>query len=415
MNVHRTSTRALALAAALSIPALTNGCGAEDELCCNEFKAGAQISAEIGGSAQAQVAVQAVADFAGIASAAITDLSSACRSMAEELDAPRAKLDEAEAAGAGGSADERARAQMNAYCALALDQIAAVKAVAQGSIRIVAQPPKCQASVSAKANCQAKCDVSGKCDIKANPPTCSGGSLTVACKGSCELGAKASIACEGKCEANCEGSCTAQGGVECQGKCEGTCKGAAQGGTGEGITATGECKGTCEGTCSVTAPGVKCEGSCNGQCTGTCSGSAEVTAKCDGECKADFEPLKCEGGTLEGGCKVDAKCDANCDASVSAKAECTPPAIVVTIEGAADIEAAAKLKAVFEANMGIVFAFKSRLEAMGKVTGTIIGNADAIADIKAVCIIQVAAVGKRAVDDVTASIKVTGDLVASTQ
>ena len=38
----------------------------------------------------------------------------------------------------------------------------------------------------------------------------------------------------------------------------------------------------------------------------------------DAGCDGDFEPLKCEGGELKGGCSVDAKCEANCDASVSA-------------------------------------------------------------------------------------------------
>jgi len=412
----RRLTTALALLSALSLPALTNGCSGEDNpLCCTEFKAGATIDANIGGSAQAQVAVQAVADFAGIANAAITDLTAACRTMAEDLDAPRTELDAAAAAGAGGKPDDVQKAQMDAYCKLALDSIATFKAKAGGSITIKAEPPKCEASVSAKASCQAKCDVSGKCDIKANPPKCTGGSLQVACKGECTAKAGATLKCEGKCSAECKGSCTAQGGVECSGKCNGTCKGAAEGGTGEGIKADGTCSGTCEGTCEVTAPGVTCSGSCNGECGGSCTGSAEASVKCDGECKADFEPLKCEGGKLEGGCQVDAKCDANCDASVSAKAECTPPTIVVELSGSADVEAAAKLKAVFEANMGVVFAFKSRLEGMASLVGTISGNADAIVDIKAACIPQVAIVGAKAVADVQAAASVTGQLVTSTQ
>jgi len=405
---------ALLLGAAI-VPAVQGCSDADNPLCCTEFKAGATISAEIGGSAQAQVAVQAVADFAGIANAAITDLTAACKSMAEELDASKAELETAEAAGKGGKADDVQKAQMNAYCELALKSIATFKAKAGGTIKIVATPPKCEASVSAKANCQAKCDVSGKCDIKANPPKCTGGSLQVACKGECTAKAGASLKCEGKCSAECKGSCTAQGGVACSGKCNGTCKGSAQGGTGEGIKADGTCSGTCEGTCEVTAPGVTCTGSCNGECGGSCTGSAEASVKCDGECKADFEPLKCEGGKLEGGCQVDAKCDANCDASVSAKAECTPPAIEVQISGSADVQAAAKLKAVFEANMGVVFAFKSRLEGMATLVGTISGNASAIADIKAACIPQVAIVGAKAVADVQLAASATGKLVTATQ
>ena len=75
----------------LALPAITN-CGNNplDAVCCTEFKVGASIDTKIGGSAQAQVAVQAVADFSGIAAAAITDLTTACRSMASELDASAA-------------------------------------------------------------------------------------------------------------------------------------------------------------------------------------------------------------------------------------------------------------------------------------------------------------------------------------
>ena len=192
-----------------------------------------------------------------------------------------------------------------------------------------------------------------------------------------------------------------------------------EGGTGTGIQADGSCDGTCEGSCKATAPNVQCKGSCKGSCSGSCKATAGASVKCDGKCDGDFEPLKCEGGTLEGGCKVDAKCDANCDASVSAKAECTPPAITLDIvgqaSGEAGILAVGKLKATLEANMGVVFAFKSRLEGMAKLTATITGNASAIGDIKAACIPQVVIVGTKAVADITASASVTGNLVGSVQ
>ncbi len=399
-----------AMMAAVVIPSTLVGCSDDgsNPLCCTEFKVGATINADIGGSAQSQVAVQAVADFAGIASAALDDITAACRSMAQDLDAPKADQEAAE-----GNADRRER--MNAWCSLAVKAIGSVKAQAQGTLKVVFNPPQCEASVSAKANCQAKCDVSGKCDIKANPPKCTGGSLQVACKGECTAKAGATLKCEGKCSAECKGSCTAQGGVQCSGKCEGTCKGQAEGGTGTGIKADGTCDGTCEGTCEVTAPGVTCSGSCNGECGGSCTGSAEASVKCDGECKADYEPLKCEGGKLEGGCQVDAKCDANCDASVSAKAECRPPELTVEFSGAANIEAAGKLKATFEANLGVILAFKARLEGMASIAGTFSGNISAVTDIKAACIPpMVAAVGS-AVQDVQASVSATASIAGTIQ
>ncbi|HVJ90752.1 MAG TPA: hypothetical protein VM580_13190 [Labilithrix sp.] len=392
-----------ALMGMILVPFALQGCGDEggNPLCCTEFKVGATLDANIGGSAESKVAVQAVADFAGIASAAIDDITTACRSIAQDLDSAPAEVDTAEAT-------KDRQAKMNAYCALAVKAIGNVKGKAGGKLVLRAEPPKCQASVSAKANCQAQCSGGAKCDLKANPPKCTGGSLEVACKGECKAKAGATLKCEGSCSAECKGSCTAQGGVKCAGKCEGTC----EGNTADG-SAKGECQGTCKGTCEVTAPGVKCEGSCKGSCGGSCTGSAEASVKCDGECNADFEPLKCEGGKLEGGCKVEAKCDANCDASISAKAECTPPSVVVAFDGAADIQAAGRLQATLEANLGVVLAFQARLEGMAALTTTFAGNINAVTDIKAACIPPVVAAVGTAVSDVQAAVKATVNITAS--
>ena len=397
---------ALAIAAILPVLACSSVTDAQGALCCTEFKPGAAVDIKIGGSAQAQVAVQAVSDFSGIATAAVTDLTTACRSMAESLDAPTADLNAAEAKSPGPD-------QMNAYCAAAVSAITAVKAQANATLKIDFVPPKCEASISAKGSCQAKCDVNGKCDIKATPPKCTGGTLEISCKGSCTAEAGVDVKCEGSCTGECKGSCTAQGGVDCAGKCEGTCTASAKGGSG--IQADGTCKGSCSGTCSVTAPSASCSGSCQGSCTAACKGSATASVKCDGKCDADYEPLQCTGGKLEGGCKVDAKCDASCDASVSAKAECTPPQITVTFSGAADAQAAGKLKAAFEANLGVILAFKARLEGMATLAGTISGSADAVVEIKAACIPAVVAAALTAVENVGATVKVTANVAAAAQ
>lgn len=395
-----------ALGAALVLPSIMAGCSDEDNpLCCNEFKAGASVDVKIGGSAQAQVAVQAVADFSGIASAAIDDLTTACRSIATDLDVAQADRDAAEA-----NTDKQAR--MKAYCQLAVSAIGTVKGSATLSINAAA--PQCSASVSAKADCQAKCNGGVKCDFKANPPTCSGGKLEIACKGGCTASAQApSVSCEGSCEASCSGSCTVTtGSVRCAGKCNGTCSAGGQAGD-TGIQADGTCKGECAGTCEVTAPGANCTGSCQGQCTGKCTATGGVAVKCDGTCDADFEPIKCEGGELSGGCNADVKCDANCSASVKAKAECTPPSLTVTFSGGIDAQAAGKLRGTIEANFGVILAFKSRLEGMASVAATISGSADAVVDIKAACIPQVVAAGAAAVSDVAAAVEATGSLAGS--
>ncbi len=379
---------------------------ASNPLCCTEFKAGATITADIGGSAQSQVAVQAVSDFTAIASAAVDDVTTACRSIAQDLDATKADQDAAEA-----KTDKRER--LSAWCSLAVKQITSIKATAGGTLTVTVVPIKCEASISAKANCQAKCSVDGKCDIKANPPKCTGGSLQVACKGECKAKAGVALNCEGTCSGSCKGSCTAQGGVQCQGKCQGTCKGAAQGGTGQGIQADGTCAGTCEGTCEVTAPGVTCTGSCKGECSASCTGSAQASVKCDGECTADYEPISCTGGKLEGGCQVDAKCDANCDASVQAKAECSPPEVKVAFSGAANIQAATKLQATLEANFGVISSFQARLDGMFKLTGTFTANIGAVTDIKTACIVPVVAAVGSAAKDVEASFTATGSIVTA--
>lgn len=386
------------LGVALS-PAVLEGCSSSgsNPLCCTEFKVGAQVDANIGGSASSQVAVQAIADIGGIASAAIDDLTSACRGIATDLGAT-----DAEQTTANGAGDKNK--VMSAWCDLAVSKIGTAKGSATLTATVV--PPKCEASVSAKLDCQAKCSGSASCDIKANPPKCEGGKLTVDCKGGCTASAGATVSCTGSCSGNCQGSCTAQGGVavDCEGKCDGTC---AAGGSasGSGIQADGSCKGTCQGTCtaSATAPAVKCSGSCNGSCSATCQGSATASVKCDGKCDADYTPLTCSGGTLSGGCQVEAKCDANCNGSVKAKASCTPAQIDIK----ASADGLVKLIDTLKAHMAVVLELKTRFQAMADITGNLTGNISAVTDIKAACIPPLVAATAQAVQDISDSVSVT--------
>lgn len=388
-----------ALAATLPVGGCDKVSEAQSAVCCTEFKVGGTISADIEGGAEGQVAAQAIADFAGVAAVAVSDLTAACRSIAQDLDADVQAQKDAEKT-------EDKRAKLKAWCTLASQQIVAFKAKAGGTLTVTVQPPVCEASVSAKADCQAKCSGGVECDLKANPPTCEGGRLEVACKGECTAKAGATLTCEGNCTGSCTGSCTAEGGVDCNGKCEGTC--AAKAGVGTGAQADGTCQGTCTGTCEVTAPSATCTGTCKGTCSASCTGTAEASVKCDGDCAAEYEPIKCSGGELKGGCTADAKCDANCDASVQAKAECRPPSVDIAFSGAVDVQAQGKLVATFKANLGVIFVFKSRIDAMAKIAGSI--DAEAAADVKASCLIaMIAAVGE-ALEDVKASGEVTLDI-----
>ena len=401
---------------ALAIPLLTNGCSSvpgipdSNPLCCSEFAVGATIGAEIGGSAQSQIAVQAIADIGGIASSAVADLTTSCRGIAQDLSAPKADQDAAE-----GTAD--ANAKLKAWCALAVKTIGTVKGQAGGMLTVDAKPPACSASISAKANCQAKCDASVKCDIKATPPTCMGGTLSIDCKGGCTAMGSASVACTGKCDAMCSGACDASadpGGVACEGKCEGTCEAMGMAGK-SGVQADGTCKGTCKGKCTFKDPSFKvaCKGSCDGKCEGKCSGTATASVKCDGKCDADYEPLSCTGGKLEGGCKAEGKCDANCNASVQAKAECTPPSVTISFTGSASAEGAAKLRASLEAHLPLVFAFKAKLTALGEVTGSLSANITAVTDIKVACLPPLAAATAAALTDLADSASAAGSITAS--
>ena len=351
------------VACLVAVPVLAQGCGGPDELCCSDPS---KVELEGRAAVEYSVATGAAADLAAVAQRSLDDVIDACRTMAVDLDATSDELATAQSTTGNDAA--------TAWCKLAADKVSDL--TARGRLKVTFAPPTCQASVSAKANCQAKCDVSGKCDIKANPPQCTGGKLEVSCKGSCTAEGGASVACEGKCEAECSGSCAATveaPSVDCNGTCDGTCEAKAGVGTGTGAQSDGTCQGSCQGTCTAT-PGsaaLKCEGSCKGSCTGSCKATANVAVKCDGKCDGDFEPLKCEGGKLEGGCKVNAKCDANCDASVSAKAECTPPSL--TIEAGADVQA--KYIDSLKANLPqLIVVFQARGETFAKTMGTFGGE-----------------------------------------
>jgi hypothetical protein len=149
-----------------------------------------------------------------------------------------------------------------------------------------------------------------------------------------------------------------------------------------------------------------------GSCTGTCRGTT-TSAICDGQCEGDFEPIRCVGGKLEGGCQSDAKCDANCDVSNVAKAECAPPNVDVAVTGAANIQAAGKLATTLKSTLGPILAHRARLQGMAAVSQTVTGNASSVSDIKAACIPPVVATAASAVSEVAAVAQATAAIVAA--
>jgi len=417
----------------LVIASLGAGCSdvknLQDAACCDGFKVGtvmtaADFNATINASAQTTFAAfaNAASDLSATATGAIADVTTACQNIALDLGADAADPSVTNVTG---------KAAMSAWCTLAKAQIDAtvgVKGTLATGVHASFELPKCSASLSATANCQASCNVSGSCDIKANPPTCTGGKLSVECSGGCTAEGTAALACTGSCSGSCKGSCQASGGatVDCKGKCDGTCTAGAMGSTmGNGIQADGSCQGQCSGTCEIAAdaPKLTCTGTCDGTCDAKCSATATVKAKCDGKCDADYTPLKCEGGTLSGGCMVDADCQGSCNASASAKAECSPPSISITVTAKAGLSADAQLQlqtaiASLEANLPkILVVFKARGQAFGdnlsafvQTGGSLTGKVGAKGS---VCAILVGAAVVTASDNFAAAFSAAGDVAGS--
>lgn len=375
MTITARSQRICCVAGALllqSVPSCSSEGNPLSTLCCTEFKVGADLSS-VDFGLQAQVRgqflafAQASSDLAATATAALHDVQTACRNIAVELGATEADIANAE------SQPERERT--TALCRLAVTQIN-TRVTARAQVKVEFQPPVCELSVQAQARCEGQCSASGKCDVKANPPVCRGGRLEIVCKGECTAKAGATLHCEGSCTGNCEGSCVAQGGVRCNGQCDGTCT-AEGSATGQAFDARGNCIGTCQGTCSATPPGVRCQGSCNGQCDAACRAEANASVTCDGTCSGDYEPLRCTGGTLEGGCDVQANCKANCEASAAARAECRPPSVQVTTDVAVSPELGRYIQ-VLEANLPpLLVALKARGKTFVDLVANLAGSAGA--------------------------------------
>ena len=416
-----------AVATLAALPVLTNGCSSTTnplgDICCTDFKPGADMAkvtfvgdAQVNG--QFVAFAQASGDISAVASGAVSDVTGACQGIATDLGA-----DPNDASTAGKSGSDLA----TAWCALAVAKInGALGAQGKASLKLEIEPPVCSASITAQANCQASCDVSGKCDIKANPPTCTGGTLEIDCKGGCTGSASApSIDCTGSCSGQCSGSCqgSATVAVDCNGKCDGTCDAKAGVGTGTGAQADGTCQGTCKGTCTMSAGvNVKCSATCSGKCDAKCTatpGSASV--KCGGTCDADYQPVQCSGGKLEGGCKVDAKCQGNCNASASAKAECTPPKVVIKAQ--ADVNSQlGTLVASLEAHLpALLVVFQARGQAfLDLVTPIAEGGASITAsgklDVKGTaCLTAAVASVTTAAKDFGAAFQASGSVMTSVQ
>jgi hypothetical protein len=224
-------------------------------------------------------------------------------------------------------------------CKAAASAIAEIKGKlgASAKVTLAFEPPRCQASLDAMANCVAECDANvepGKVDVECEPGKLSG-TCEAQCSGRCDLKAAA------KCEGTCEGSCSANFSGSCGGQCRGTCDGKKSDGA--------SCSGKCQGSCSALADGTcggQCDGSCEmksaGQCDGTCTGACSVEMKAP-SCEGDIKPPK-----------ASVECNAACEIEVQADVKCEPGKVALIVEGSADAQLAATFRAAIERNLPAV-------------------------------------------------------------
>jgi hypothetical protein len=311
------------------------------------------LDGELEGKVKAALA--AGANLQKIAVDLEAEVATACGTLAKDLGADDAALKPAEE-GPGKKAE--------AACNAAAKMIGEFKAKAKGNLKVDVKPPVCSASMNAMADCAGKCDATvkpGEAKVE-----CEGGKISGECSGKCEgeCSVQAGAKCEGSCSGECKGECTA----EISGKCDGTCEGKC-----DGKDTKGKCAGTCDGKCKGNA-----EASCNGTCKGTCSATCTATAKgscageCTGKCDVEMKAPKCSGEVKPP--EVSAECKANCQAEVNGKLECRPATVFAKIDGAADVQAAAKLKAVLAKDLPAIL--KVSLGMKDKLDG-VVGNVKA--------------------------------------
>lgn len=234
-------------------------------------------------------------------------------------------------------------------------------ASAKATVKVKAQPAKCEVDAHASFEASASCKAEANCTADVN---CTPGTAEFECKGGCEVEASAMVNCAAgatascttkgpsvACTGECTGTCTLTGSAAatCEGTCEGGCQGTMTGGTCNG-TCTGTCKvesdvaaqcnGTCSGECKVSGPEV----ACTAEAEAKCEGNAMASVMCKGKCEGDFEPPKC---MAEAKCDAAASCDAQAKADASLKVECTPPSIEVKLAFMAGADAAAQAQGQF--------------------------------------------------------------------
>lgn len=251
------------------------------ELSSNVNPLTAHFSANAVADAKIKTFVAAAKDLVGVSVQMESEAADACRRMGADLGVNPASMQPQ-------SEDPGASAQ--AACGAVA---AAIHQILQMGVRfqVQVQPPRCQANLQAKAQCDAAC--SGQ----VNP-----GEIVAHC-----TPARLSGYCNGVCQGGCNGTCNGQ----CQGQCS-------------AVGANGQCAGQCNGTC-------------NGQCSGTCHAY----------CRGQWQAPQCQGYVQPP--SADAECNASCNAHAQFTASCTPAA--VNVVATQNTQIALRLAATLRANL----------------------------------------------------------------
>jgi hypothetical protein len=375
-------TAAPVVVVGLALPAVVN-CGAEDLIDaaggCPEL-ASADFGASLDLDADVKVFMEAAGRFRALGEVMVGDVGTACVNIATAGGGDPAKW-----------AGKEGKDKVDAACAEASATITAVlDANASASLEILVTGGECTASLDAAASCNAKCDVSGSCM----------GTVTA----ECEPGKLA-----GECTGECTGSCSVESGsVDCAGGCSAVCN------------------GTCSGTCSATSGNGMCAGKCEGTCTGSCEGNCEVVGPgadcngtCEGSCSVELTAPECHG-EVTASCDVDADCEASCNASVQAQATCTPPEVVINVDGGASAELTALVDALVVELPKLILTFQVRGEAavdaaaaLGTAGANLTARVTELGGKAVVCVAAAAEASVKASVDVNVSVQASASVSGS--
>lgn len=262
-------------------------------------------------AAKIEAFFRATASFHQAAFEAHDQLLLACRNTGRALGMSDAEL-QGDLADVCGAANDRLRSEL-----------AALRA--GYTVRLEAQPPRCEVSVDAYGSCMAECEA--QVDPGHVEMTCEGGEI------------------RGRCDAQCQGSCA----VEVAGQCSGTCEGA------------------CRGTCSAYAADGSCAGRCEGACEGRCVVSAQASCQgeCRGGCSVEYREPYCTGRVRRP--TASARCRASCDARIEAEARCTPGQATLVVDGGLDAtqqERLARVQRAMREGVSQILALRERVQRL---------------------------------------------------